>query len=53
MSKTTEIFCRLPKSVELIQDFKDITPSPKANAECRAALYSKMVIFLLIPNHKK
>ena len=45
MSKTTEIFCRLPKSVELIQDFKDITPSPKANAECRAALYSKMVIF--------
>ncbi|KGR21278.1 translation initiation factor 2A [Candida albicans SC5314] len=41
MSKTTEIFCRLPKSVELIQDFKDITPSPKANAECRAALYSK------------
>ncbi|KAL6453852.1 SPBC4B4.04 Eukaryotic translation initiation factor 2A [Candida maltosa Xu316] len=40
MSASTEIFCRLPKSVELIQDFKDITPTPKANAECRAALYS-------------
>lgn len=31
---------RLPRSVELVQDYKDITPSPKALAECRAALYS-------------
>lgn len=31
---------RLPKTVELIQDFNDITPEPKANGECRAALYS-------------
>ncbi|EGW34862.1 uncharacterized protein SPAPADRAFT_57955 [Spathaspora passalidarum NRRL Y-27907] len=40
MSKTTEIFCRLPRSVDLIQDFEDITPAPKAVEECRVALYS-------------
>ncbi|KAI3404950.2 hypothetical protein KGF56_002279 [Candida oxycetoniae] len=41
MSKSTEFYCRLPKSVEIFQDFQDITISPKASAECRAALYSK------------
>lgn len=40
MSKSTELFCRFPRSVELIQDFEDITPSPKAQNECRCALYS-------------
>ncbi|KAK6464793.1 eukaryotic translation initiation factor eIF2A-domain-containing protein [Scheffersomyces coipomensis] len=40
MSKTTEFFCRLPKSIDLTQDLDDITPLPKANEECRAALYS-------------
>ncbi|KAG5421789.1 hypothetical protein I9W82_000881 [Candida metapsilosis] len=40
MSKSTELFCRFPRSVELIQDFEDITPSPKAQSECRCALYS-------------
>ncbi|KAI5949692.1 hypothetical protein CANMA_005500 [Candida margitis] len=34
MSKSTELF------LELIQDFEDITPSPKAQGECRSALYS-------------
>lgn len=40
MSKSTEIFCRIPRSVDLIHDFEDITPAPKANAECRVAKYS-------------
>ncbi|CAD1809961.1 Eukaryotic translation initiation factor eIF2A family protein [Candida parapsilosis] len=40
MSKSTELFCRFPRSVELIQDFEEITPSPKAQGECRCALYS-------------
>ncbi|KAK6457856.1 eukaryotic translation initiation factor eIF2A-domain-containing protein [Scheffersomyces xylosifermentans] len=40
MSKTTEFFCRLPRSVDLIHDYEDITPTPKAAEECRAALYS-------------
>ncbi|CAI5758962.1 unnamed protein product [Candida verbasci] len=40
MSKSTEIFCRLPKSIELIQDYQDVTPLPKPNLEVRCALYS-------------
>lgn len=40
MSKTTEFFCRLPKSIDLIQDFQDITPEPKPDQECSSALYS-------------
>ena len=30
----------MPKSVELLQDYNDITPLPKATEECSAALYS-------------
>lgn len=40
MSQTTEFFCRLPKSIDLIQDFQDITPEPKPTQECSNALYS-------------
>lgn len=40
MSETTEFFCRTPKSVELFQDYEDITPEPKATEACSHALYS-------------
>ncbi|KAG2733455.1 hypothetical protein G9P44_002980 [Scheffersomyces stipitis] len=40
MSKSTEFFCRLPRSIELTHDYEEITPSPKAAEECRSALYS-------------
>ncbi|CUM56164.1 unnamed protein product [Debaryomyces tyrocola] len=40
MSATTQFFCRQPKSIDLIQDYEEITTFPKPTAECRSALYS-------------
>ncbi|KAL7663535.1 Eukaryotic translation initiation factor 2A [[Candida] zeylanoides] len=40
MSASTQFFCRIPKSVNLIQDYEEITSFPKPSLECRAALYS-------------